>query len=407
MTDRIEDQPAALGDGQAGKHRPGGAPTAAPGGTPAGVPGGTPTGVPGGTSTGAPGAGGPEGASAAPPPRDRALSRAALVLLRGRTLVVLVILILIFSAISAEYLTQSNLILMTKHVAINAILAIGVTFVILTGGIDLSVGSIAGLAGMVSGGLLFKGLNVPGGTVFFSVAVVIGIGIAVGALVGAVNGLVITRFKVAPFIATLGMLYVARGLAQLHSNGGTYPDLSGTPSRGNTGFHLIGVDSLLGIPVAVWIMILVAVAAIVVTTKTPFGRRIFAVGGNERAAILAGIRVNRVKIAVYVISGACAALAGLLLTSELGAAYPDTATTYELNAIAAAVLGGTALSGGRGTVIGTVMGAFVIGFLSDGLVLVGVSTFWQSVVKGAVIVFAVITEQAQQRLQSSLTKRTS
>jgi len=237
--------------------------------------------------------------------------------------------------------------------------------------------------------------------------VVILIGIAVGALVGAVNGLVVTRFKVAPFIATLGMLYVARGLAQLHSNGGTYPDLSGTPSRGNTGFHVIGVDSVLGIPVAVWIMILVAAVAVVVTTKTPFGRRIFAVGGNERAAILAGIRVNRVKIAVYVISGACAALAGLLLTSELGAAYPDTATTYELNAIAAAVLGGTALSGGRGTVIGTVMGAFVIGFLSDGLVLVGVSTFWQSVVKGAVIVFAVITEQAQQRLQSSLAKRSS
>jgi len=349
-------------------------------------------------------------AAAAPDPgpaRNPSLAKAALLILRGRTLVVLVLLVIFFGAISSEYLTQSNLILMTKHVAINAILAIGVTFVILTGGIDLSVGSIAGLASMVAGGLLFKGWNVPGGTVFFSAAVVILIGIAVGALVGAVNGLVVTRFKVAPFIATLGMLYVARGLAQLHSNGGTYPDLSGTPSRGNTGFHVIGVDSVLGIPVAVWIMILVAAVAVVVTTKTPFGRRIFAVGGNERAAILAGIRVNRVKIAVYVISGACAALAGLLLTSELGAAYPDTATTYELNAIAAAVLGGTALSGGRGTVIGTVMGAFVIGFLSDGLVLVGVSTFWQSVVKGAVIVFAVITEQAQQRLQSSLAKRSS
>lgn len=341
----------------------------------------------------------------ASPPRHPALARAALLLLRGRTLVVLVLLVIFFSAISAEYLTQSNLILMTKHVAINAILAIGVTFVILTGGIDLSVGSIAGLASMVAGGLLFKGLSVPGGTLFFSVAVVILVGIVVGALVGAVNGIVVTRFKVAPFIATLGMLYVARGAAQLLSNGGTYPDLAGTPERGNTGFHVIGVDSLLGIPVAVWIMVVVAAVAIVVTTKTPFGRRIFAVGGNERSAILAGIRVNRVKIAVYVIAGACAALAGLLLTSELGAAYPDTATTYELNAIAAAVLGGTALSGGRGTVIGTVMGAFVIGFLSDGLVLVGVSTFWQSVVKGAVIVFAVITEQAQQRLQSRLAQR--
>ncbi|GAA1655983.1 ABC transporter permease [Actinoplanes couchii] len=340
-------------------------------------------------------------------PRSTALKRAALLLVRGRTLVVLVILVIIFSSISSEYLTQSNLILMTKHVAINAILAIGVTFVILTGGIDLSVGSIAGLASMVAGGLLFNGLNFPGGTVFFSVAMVLLIGIVAGALVGAVNGLLITRLKVAPFIATLGMLYVARGAAQLHSDGGTYPDLAGTEARGNTGFGFIGADSVLGIPVAVWIMVVVAAAAIVVTTKTPFGKRIYAVGGNERAAVLSGIRVNRVKIAVYVISGACAALAGLLLTSELGAAYPDTATTYELNAIAAAVLGGTALAGGRGTIIGTVMGAFVIGFLSDGLVLVGVSTFWQSVVKGAVIIVAVITEQAQQRLQSDLTRRTA
>jgi len=341
------------------------------------------------------------------PPGNPVLARTALLLLRGRTLVVLVLLVIFFSSVSSEYLTQSNIILMTKHVAINAILAIGVTFVILTGGIDLSVGSIAGLASMVSGGLLFTGLGVPGGTLFFSVAVVILLGIVVGALVGAVNGLLITRFGVAPFIATLGMLYVARGAAQLHSDGGTYPDLAGSPERGNQGFGFIGVDSLLGIPVAVWIMVVVAAVAIVVTTKTPFGRQIYAVGGNERAAVLAGIRVNRIKIAVYVISGACAALAGLLLTSELGAAYPDTATTYELNAIAAAVLGGTALSGGRGTIIGTVMGAFVIGFLSDGLVLIGVSTFWQSVVKGAVIIFAVITEQAQQRLQSNLTKRTA
>ena len=352
----------------------------------------------------------PPAPATAPGPRQGSGSgvsagRIGLWLLRGRTIVVLVVIVVVFSALSSEYLTQSNLILMTKHVSVNAILGIGVTFVILTGGIDLSVGSIAGLASMICGGLLFSGLSWPGGgAVFFSAAMVILIGIVVGALVGAVNGVVITRFRVAPFIATLGMLYVARGLAQLHSNGGTYPDLAGDPSRGNTGFHVIGVDSLLGIPVAVWIMIVVAIAAIVVTTKTPFGRRIFAVGGNERAAVLAGIRVNRVKVAVYVISGACAALAGLLLTSELGAAYPDTATTYELNAIAAAVLGGTALSGGRGTVVGTVMGAFVIGFLSDGLVLVGVSTFWQSVVKGAVIVLAVITEQAQQRLQSGLTK---
>src|ERR1700712_778184 len=345
--------------------------------------------------------------NASPPPSasGRRSARTALLLLRGRTLVVLILLIIIFGTMSPDYLSQSNLITMTKHVSVNAILAIGVTFVILTGGIDLSVGSIAGFASMISGGLLFNGLSIGGGKIFFSAAVVILIGIVVGALVGALNGTIITRFGVAPFITTLGMLYVARGVAQLRSNGGTFPDLSGSAARGNEGFGIIGVDSWLGIPVAVWIMVVVAALAIVVTTRSPFGRRVFAVGGNERAAELSGIRTKRVKIAVYVISGACAALAGLLLTSELGAAYPDTATTYELNAIAAAVLGGTALSGGRGTIIGTVMGAFVIGFLTDGLVLVGVSTFWQSVVKGAVIIVAVITEQAQQRLQSALAAR--
>ena len=349
--------------------------------------------------------------TAAPPPpaaKGAGAARIGLLLLRGRTLIVLAILVIFFGAISPEYLSQSNLILMTKHVSVNAILAIGVTFVILTGGIDLSVGSIAGLSSMIAGGLLFEGLGwFGGGKIFFSAAMVILIGIVFGALVGALNGLLVTRFRVAPFIATLGMLYVARGFAQLRSNGGTFPDLAGSEARGNQGFGVIGAGSFLGVPVAVWIMILVAAAAIIVTTKTPFGRQVFAVGGNERAAVLAGIRADRVKMTVYIISGGCAALAGLLLTSELGAAYPDTATTYELNAIAAAVLGGTALAGGRGSIVGTIMGAFVIGFLSDGLVLVGVSPFWQLVVKGAVIVFAVITEQAQQRLQAVLSGRTA
>ncbi len=329
----------------------------------------------------------------------------ALWLLRGRTLIVLVLLIIVFSLISGDYLTQSNIISMTKHVSVNAILAIGVTFVIITGGIDLSVGSIAGLASMVAGFLLFRGLPMFGGTLWFSVGLVILLALGVGAGVGAVNGIIVTRFGVAPFIATLGMLYVARGFAQISSNGGTFPDLAGTAARGNQGFHILGVDSWLGLPVSVWIMFVVAVIAIVVTTRTPFGRRVFAVGGNERAAVLSGISTGRILISVYVISGALAALAGMLLTSELAAAYPDTATTYELNAIAAAVLGGTSLNGGRGTIIGTVMGAFVIGFLSDGLVLIGVSTFWQSVVKGAVIILAVVTEQAQQRLQKSLASR--
>lgn len=337
-----------------------------------------------------------------PEPRQpSAGGKALLLLLQARTIVVLVVLIIFFSAISDSYLTSSNLILMTKHVSITALLAIGVTFVIITGGIDLSVGSVAGIAGMITGGLLYQGLKLPGGsTIWFSTVMVILIGLLVGAAIGAINGLLVTRLKVAPFIATLGVLYVARGFAAIRSNGATFPNLAGTPAHGNTGFDLLGVRSLLGIPYAIWIMVVVAAIAIILTTRTPFGRRLYAVGGNERAAVLSGIRTGRVKVAAYIISGVCAALAGLILTSELGAAYPDTATTFELNAIAAAVLGGTSLFGGKGTIIGTILGAFVIGFLSDGLVLVGVSTFWQLVVKGAVIILAVVLEQTQERLNA-------
>ncbi len=339
----------------------------------------------------------------APDKRPNTGARVAMLLLQGRTLIVLVVLIAVFSFISGDYLTQSNLLLMTKHVSITALLAIGVTFVILTAGIDLSVGSIAGLAGMIAGGLLYEGLKLPGGhTVWFSTVMVVAIGILVGAAVGALNGVLITKLNVAPFIATLGVLYVARGFADLRSGGGTFPDLAGTPARHNTGFDVLGIKSWFGVPVSIWIMIAVAALAIIVTTRTPFGRRVYAVGGNERAAELSGIRTSRIKMAAYIISGACAALAGLILTSELGAAYPDTATTYELNAIAAAVLGGTSLFGGKGTIIGTVVGAFVIGYLSDGLVLVGVSAFWQLVVKGTVIILAVVLEQTQERVKARM-----
>ncbi len=231
----------------------------------------------------------PETTSPTEPRQKFSAGQVALWLLRGRTLIVLVLLIVVFSLISVDYLTQSNLISMTKHVSVNAILAIGVTFVILTGGIDLSVGSIAGLASMFAGILLYQGLPMAGGVLWFSVPLVILLSLGVGAGVGAVNGLIVTRFGVAPFIATLGMLYVARGFAQIMSNGGTFPDLAGSAARGNQGFRVLGVDSWLGLPVSVWIMVVVAALAIVVTTRTPFGRRVFAVGGNERAAVLSGI----------------------------------------------------------------------------------------------------------------------
>lgn len=328
-----------------------------------------------------------------------------ILLLKARTLIVLGLVIAVFAGLSSSYLTGSNLELMTQHASINAIMAVGGTFVILTGGIDLSVGSIAGLVGMVAGGLLYEGFPLPGGSViFFSTGVVILIGLLIGAGIGTVNGIVVTRFNVAPFIVTLGMLYTIRGFAELLSNGATFPDLGGSAKLGTTGFGVIGAGDIAGLPTQIWLMIIIGVVATVVAMKTPFGRRVYAVGGNARAAQLSGIRTKRVTVAVYIISGACAALAGLILTSQLGAAFPDTATGYELNAIAAAVLGGTSLFGGQGSIPGTIIGAFVIGFLNDGLVLINVSSFWQQVIIGIVIILAVMFDQAQRRISTAISR---
>lgn len=321
------------------------------------------------------------------------------ILLEGRAFIALIVLIIIFSLISDAYLTLPNLITMTRHVAMNAILAIGMLFVILKGGIDLSVGSTVGLSGVVAGvllqGLRIDSLNV---VLYPAVWVVVLCSLAVGSLVGLINGILVTRFNVAPFIATLGMLYIARGAALLISNGSTYPRLQGEQALGNTGFNLIGGGRLLGIPMAIWIMIVFAIIALIVLRTTPFGRWVYATGGNERAADLSGVPTRRVKMSVYVISGFCAATAGLIISSELTAAAPQTGESFELNAIAAVVIGGAALTGGRGNVRGVLLGAFVIGFLSDGLVIVGVSTFWQVTIKGAVIILAVMLDQAQQKM---------
>lgn len=320
-------------------------------------------------------------------------------LFRLRALVVLVVLLAAFTALSPVFLTSGNLTILVKHVAINAVLAVGVTFVILSGGIDLSVGSVAGLAGIIAGALIHSGLVLKpfGVVVYLHTWLVVVVALLVGAVAGAVNGLLVAKVRVAPFIATLGSLYVARGAALLISNGATFPDLAGKPELGNTGFPFLGAGSVAGVPVPIWLMIVTAVAGALLASRTAFGRRVYAIGGNERAAELSGVRVDRVKFVVYVLSGVCAALVGLIIAAQLGAAHPATGETFELNAIAAVVLGGTSLMGGRGTVGGTIIGAFVIGVLADGLILLGVSEFWQIVIKGFVIVFAVILDQMQQR----------
>jgi erythritol transport system permease protein len=323
-----------------------------------------------------------------------------LLLMKLRTFIALFAVLIFFSIFAPNFLSSANFVLMSKHVALNAFLALGMTYVIITGGIDLSVGSTVGLCGMVAGGLILNGVDLPGGwTVYFNVFEVVLITLGVGVLIGVINGLLITRLNVAPFIATLGTLYVARGAGLLLSEGATFPNLVGKAELGTQGFGWIGGTRLIGLPVSVWLLIFVALVAAYVSRYTPIGRHIFAVGGNERAARMSGVRVNRVKMAVYMFSGFCAAIVGIIISSELMASHPATGESFELNAIAAAVLGGTSMSGGRGSVGGTIIGAFVIGILSDGLVMMGVSSFWQMVIKGLVIIFAVVVDQAQRRLQ--------
>ena len=338
-------------------------------------------------------------------PADRLAGSSAsflLLLLRARAVLVLGLLLVLFSVLAPSFLTANNLSILSKHVAVSAILAIGMTFVILAGGIDLSVGSVVGLGGMVAGYLLMRGITL-GGTVHFPPLIVVLLLTALACLlVGLLNGWLVTKAGVAPFIATLGTLYVARGAALLLSDGKTFPNLAGSLAHSNTGLPAIGQGTFLWLPVPVWIMLVLYAVTAFVAAKTPWGRHVYAIGGNERAARLAGINIARTKIATYLFSAFCAVVVGIVIASQLEAAHPATGETFELNAIAAVVLGGTALSGGRGSITGSLIGAFVIGVLTDGLVMLGVSEFWQIVIKGVVIVLAVSIDQLQTRLQNRL-----
>ncbi|RJF40686.1 ABC transporter permease [Actinomyces sp. 2119] len=354
---------------------------------------------------------GPTASSTQSAPPDARLARTGLrvgdrslgeFLMAQRAFIALIVLVVVFASLSSSFLDPTNLVSMTKHVAYNALLALGMLLVILTGGIDLSVGSVVGLTGVVAG-VMLRGthLSLLDLNAYPSVLVVVIVALLVGTGVGALNGLLVTRFRVAPFIATLGSLYMARGAALLISGGETYSDLDGAEGLGNTGFYVLGVSRFLGLPTSVWLMIVLGALVALLVARAPFGRWLYAVGGNERAAELSGVPVNRVKMRVYMASGFFAALAGLIIASELTAAAPAAGETYEMNAIAAVVIGGASLAGGRGDVKGALIGAFVIGFLNDGLVLVGVSSFWQTFLKGLVIVLAVVLDQGQQRLERS------
>ncbi|MDI7865002.1 ABC transporter permease [Rhizobiaceae bacterium n13] len=326
---------------------------------------------------------------------------ALLLLLHMRTFVALILVFGFFALAAPNFLSAANMLIISKHVALNALLAIGMTFVIIAGGIDLSVGSIVGLCAMVAGYLVLYGIDLGiGWSVQFNTLEICLIVLLAGVFIGFVNGMLITKLNVAPFIATLGTLYVARGAALLFSDGRTFPNLAGNPEYGSDTFKLIGSGTLFGFPLSIWIMAVVALLAAYLATRTPLGRHIYAVGGNERGAALSGVNVDRTKLFVYMFSGLCAALVGLIISSQLQASHPATGETFELNAIAAAVLGGTSMSGGRGRIGGTIIGAFVIGILADGMIMMGISSFWQTVIKGLVIIAAVVVDQIQQRLQA-------
>jgi ribose transport system permease protein len=274
------------------------------------------------------------------------------------------------------FLTVSNLLNVTEQAAIIAIVAVGMTFVIITGGIDLSVGSVLAFAGVVMAEALHRDVPVP-----LALAVALGTGL----LCGLVNGALITLGRLPPFIATLGMMSVARGTALMFTEGRPVSGFSG-------GFRSLATGELLGLPVSVVIMVGVYVLAHVVLTRTKLGRYTYAIGGNEEAALLSGVNVRLYKAAVYGISGMLSGLAAVLLTARLNSAQPIAGMMYELDAIAATVIGGTSLLGGEGTVVGTLIGALIMAVLRNGLNILGVSSFVQQVVIGAVIITAVLID---------------
>ncbi len=295
--------------------------------------------------------------------------------------VVLVVLTGLMAAIAPNFATVDNLLNIARSISINAILAAGLTFVILTAGIDLSVGSIIAVSGVVAVLAATNGVPAP---------VAILAGVAAGAVAGLVNGWLTAYLSLAAFIVTLGTMTFLRGLG--------YTMTDGQPIVSNAlNFRMIGNGYLFGIPIPVIIMVVVYAASWFVLERTLYGRHVYAVGGNAEAARLAGVRVKRVVMSVYVIGGACAGLAGVIFAARVVSAQPTAGTGYELDAIAAVVLGGTSLAGGRGRIAGTLIGSIILGVLSTGLILMNVQFFTQLLIKGFVIVLAVAIDSLKQR----------
>ena len=298
---------------------------------------------------------------------------------KSGSLIGLIVLFVVIACLNSSFIDPGNLKNLLRQVSINALISFGMTFVILTGGIDLSVGSILALSSALMGSFIVGGLDPILGIVFACL---------IGAALGAVNGLVITYGKVAPFIATLATMTIFRGMTLVYTNGNPISGLTE-----NEAFLNFGQGYFLELPVPAVMMLIMFGILYFILHKTPLGRKTYAVGGNEKVSYIAGIKINRIKIFAYTVTGMLCGMAGAILTSRLNSAQPTAGTGYELDAIAAVVLGGTSLSGGKGRIVGTLVGALIIGTLNNGLNILNVSSFYQQVVKGIVILLAVLMDR--------------
>lgn len=295
---------------------------------------------------------------------------------------VLVIMCIVISVLSdGRFLAYRNIVNVFRQVSITGILAIGATLILITGGIDLSVGSVLALAGVIAADMAHPESGFPLAVVFLTA-------VLIGLAAGAVNGALAAYAGAPPFIVTLGMTTAARGMALLYAKGQPIVDFKKS-------FNFIGQGSLLGIPVPVWILIFITVVSGIILHSTKLGRYIFAVGGNEDAARASGISVKNVKFFVYIYMGALCGIVGLILSARTNTGAPNAGAGYELDAIAAAVIGGTSISGGKGHIAGTVIGMLILGVLSNGLDILNISTYIQQIVKGIVIVLAVLMDIVQ------------
>ncbi|WP_407215658.1 ribose ABC transporter permease [Escherichia coli] len=304
-------------------------------------------------------------------------------LMEQKSLIALLVLIAIVSTLSPNFFTINNLFNILQQTSVNAIMAVGMTLVILTSGIDLSVGSLLALTGAVAASSL----------ALKSMRWWLSLPLALGAAIGAVTGVIVAKGRIQAFIATLVMMLLLRGVTMVYTNGS--PVNTGFTENADL-FGWFGIGRPLGVPTPVWIMGIVFLAAWYMLHHTRLGRYIYALGGNEAATRLSGINVNKIKIIVYSLCGLLASLAGIIEVARLSSAQPTAGTGYELDAIAAVVLGGTSLAGGKGRIVGTLIGALILGFLNNGLNLLGVSSYYQMIVKAVVILLAVLVDNKKQ-----------